>query len=251
MRNVFLSFIVAFAALLCVANAFTWQIDSSSQATTVVGVGTYGREGCIAGAAANGIGAFIEAYNGTKWTRTMVQGGLLLDAATSNAGISVATSMYQVFVSADAGKSYTVAPGIGGVSQAAYTFGANNDIFGLVGSWVVTGENKIPTSVSGVATSKDRGQTWELSSDVPTGFVRYGSFPSEQTWFISSGMWGSEAVSAGKQLSAFVNVDAVSSRVFVNERVAGKGKKVSEGETGWFGAVSKTTDGGKTWTQVS
>jgi photosystem II stability/assembly factor-like uncharacterized protein len=34
----------------------------------------------------------------------------------------------------------------------------------------------------------------------------------------------------------------------VKDRVSSK--KVEEGETGWFGAVSKTTDGGKTWSQV-
>jgi hypothetical protein len=143
-----------------------------------------------------------------------VNGGLLLDAATSNAGISVATSMYQVFVSADAGKTYTVPETIGGVSQAAYTFGPNNDMFGLVGSWVVTGDSKVPTSVSGVATSKDRGVTWELSANVPGGFVRYGSFPSETTWYVSSGMWGTYSAEQGnRQLSSMISVDAVDSRV--------------------------------------
>jgi len=213
----------------------------------LVGVGTFARDGCIAGAAQNGIGAIVEVFNGTKWSKSIVQAGLLLDAATSNAGVSVATSMLQVLVSRD-NKEFTVAS-VQGVSQAAYTFGVNNDIIGLVGGWIVK-DSKVPTTLYGVATSHDFGVTWELSSAVPAGYVRYGAFPTEQTWFISSGMWGAYESNKDHQLSSWLSVDTKST-LTVGDRAASKGKaSAARGATGWFGAVSKTTDGGKTWTQV-
>lgn len=243
----FALFICSFilAAFFSVSAQNKWEADTSSQATTVVGVGTYGREGVVAAAAANGVGAFIESYNGTKWTRTAVQAGLLMDAAISKSGASVATSMLQVFYSTD-GKTYSVAP-VQGVSQAAYIFGDNKDSFALVGTWMVK-DTKVPTSVAGVATSRDKGTTWELSSNVPVGYVRYGAFPSEQTWYISSGMWGEDPVVEGKQLSAWLSMDTKNSKFVVADR-SSKKRSTAE-QTGWFGAVSKTTDGGKTWTQV-
>jgi hypothetical protein len=45
-----------------------------------------------------------------------------------------------------------------------------------------------------VAYSKDAGKTWNLSSNVPIEYVRYGAFPTEDIWYISSGIWGESYV---------------------------------------------------------
>ena len=241
-----LSFILA--AILGVSAQNKWTIDSSSQATTVVGVGTYARDGSIAAAGANDVGGFVESYNGTKWNRSPVQAGLLIDAAISKSGAAVAVSMLQVFVSQD-GKTFSTAQGVEGISQASYIYGDNKDSFALVGTWIVKG-TKVPTSVSGVATSRDKGLTWEVSNPVPVGSVRYGAFPSEQTWYISSGMWGEDPVPEVRKFSSRLSIDSKTSQFVINNEPSKLKSKSASEPTGWFGAVSKTTDGGKTWTQV-
>jgi len=241
--------------LACVAAQKTWTVDSTSSATTLVGVGAASANMAVAAAASNGIGALVETYNGTKWTKRPVSGGLLLDGAITSTGVTVATSMLGILISTD-GKEFVTAAGVGGISQSANVYGANGDKLALVGSWITKNpDDKYPTSVSGVASSSDSGATWQLSANVPVGYVRYGAFPTDSTWYISSGMW-SDAVNRvlpdEKSMSSRFKFDKKNPEKVSFIKPSGrylKKYKTSE-PTGWFGAVSKTTDGGKTWTQV-
>eukprot|EP01040_Poterioochromonas_malhamensis_P010200 gene10200-11091_t len=239
-------------AILAVAFAGQWTLDTTTSATIVAGVGTAADDVVVAAAGANGVGAFVENYQNGKWTKKQVQAGMLLDAAISPAGNVVATSVWTVFTSNDGGSTYTAVDGLGGACQSANLYGPDREYFALVGTWAVSNpDSKVPTSVSGVATSTDGGKTWTVSSSVPPGYARYGAFPTENTWYVSSGIWGESALKASKTSRKFQFSErfehSVSGQSLLDSRFKAGANMT---ETGWFGAVSKTTDGGKTWTQV-
>lgn len=205
---------------------------------------------CIASGISSSRGkAIVENYNGIAWTKTLVTPSqvinILADSAVSTSGLSVvSTILGDVFISTDFGKTYTIAKGVSGYSEAAYI--TSNDIIYLVGAWIIK-DTGVPKGVQGVATSKDKGLTWTISSNIEDGSVRFGSFPTENTWYVSSGLWGNPPAATKHLSSRHAIVDGKIS-IDVSEPKA-KGAR-SEDYTGWWGTVSKTTDGGKTWTQV-
>lgn len=71
---------------------------------------------------------------------------------------------------------------------------------------------------------------------------------------MSSGIWGDDPKTADKKhaFSSRFSVDAKGSLAVkdFSEILQRKPLKAADSPTGWFGAVSKTTDGGLTWTQV-
>ena len=234
-------------SLLCAASAKEWSLNSQTSASVVAGVGAGSDTVAAAAASQNGVGAVVERLSGAKWTKKAVQTGMLLDTAVTPSGVTVGTSIWKVFVSTDGGDNYNVAP-VNGVSQSANTWGSNKENLALVGNWVVSnGEGTKPDEVSGVATSTDSGATWKLSAQVPPAYARYGAFPSDNTWYVASGIWGSSADNLeGHRFSSRMHLDK---RGYSYNEVA-KGNTTALGASGWFGAVSKTTDGGATWTQV-
>lgn len=228
-----------------------WSLDTTTSASVLCGVGTSVDERAVAAAGANGVGAFVENYQNGKWNKKQIQAGMILDSAITPSGNVVASSIWSVFVSSDNGATFVAAENIGGVSQSANVYGTSKENFALVGNFVDAASK---SSVSGVATSTDSGKTWTLSANVPPSYARYGAFPTDNTWYVASGIWGSSANS---------NLKSGSGKYLLSERfestVAGPHIPLKEspaavnqtvGATGWFGAVSKTTDGGKTWSQV-
>jgi photosystem II stability/assembly factor-like uncharacterized protein len=205
-----------------------------------------------AAASDNGSGSFAEIYHSGAWTKKAIQAGMLLDNAVTPSGNVVATSLWGVFQSN--GDSFVTVDGISGTSQSANIYGQNKENFALVGTWAVADPNggKKPTYVSGVASSTDGGKTWSISADVPPGYARYGAFPSDSTWYVSSGIWGNDPAEklAGHQLSSRFTRTAKGVTVTEKPSLRKVSKGLNDSTTGWFGAVSKTTDGGKTWTQV-
>jgi photosystem II stability/assembly factor-like uncharacterized protein len=246
--------LAAASPVVAYASGAQWSIDSTTSATYLMGVGAGGPKNAVGAAAINGYGCVVEHYDGNAWAKTKISSLMSLDVAVLGSGATVSTGTSQVLVSAD-GKNYTVVDGLIGACQSANVYGSNSDKFALVGSWAVpdpvTGR---PVPNYGVATSSDEGKTFTMSASVPAGSVRYGAFPSESTWFISSGMWGADpAVSSpwgSTLLSRRVSVDVTKGTHHFNGVNGSPKQKLSTGETGWFGAVSKTTDGGKTWTKV-
>jgi len=234
-------------SVLSVANSAEWSLSSETSATTLCGVGAASNHKGIAAAASNGIGAFVENFDGTKWKKSRVAGGLLLDSATSKGSLSVATSMYYVFVSSDNGATYSNSTAYG-VSQSASIFNDGQSM-GLVGSWILKPEaGKKPKTVTGVAVSSDSGKSWNYY-EVPGGYVRYGAFPSTNTWFISAGIWGSSADNESSKFRRMSSrIKASSDGISMDSEF--KATRKSGEDSGWFGSVSKTTDGGKTFTEV-
>lgn len=240
--------------LLAVAQAGEWVLQPSTTATVIVGVGAAG-DTAIAGASENGGGAVVEFFDGAKWAKTKLGGGLLLDAAvSSDASLKVVTSLLPVFIS-DNGGDYVKSTSIGGDFMSATIFG--DAVIGLVGGFVVDGGKK---SVNGVAVSNDRGQTW-IASDVPASYSRYGAFVDASTMYVSAGTWGADnstAASSSDTVYLSMTTTAADSAPR-HRRIKIRGQKegppahlgdASVNANGWMAVVSKTTDGGKTWTEV-
>lgn len=252
---------VVFAALLQLVSSAEWAIVSGTSATLVVGVGATGNV-AVSASSDNGSGAFLGYYDGSTWGKESFTAGMVLDAAITSKGTRVVTGTWPTYLSQD-GVTFTRGP-ISGTSQSVNTYGSNSEYIAMTGVFIAGSITSAPTT--GVATSTDSGATWTLSSNIPTTSARYGAFPSETTWYVSSGMWGEDPVTSSNSTQGFRGLssrmsvvdgsfvlDTSSASLVKNQRNrrAEKGMHAApQATTGWFGAVSKTTDGGKTWTQV-
>jgi len=254
--------IVVLVAFLQVVSSAEWAVVSGTSATIVVGVGATGNV-AVSASESNGSGAYLGYYDGTSWTKEPYTAGMTLDAAITSKGTRVVVGTWPTWISQD-GETFTRGS-VSGTSQSVNAYGSNDELIAMTG--VFTLGDKAPTP--GVASSTD-GVTWSLSSSIPTDYARYGAFPSESTWYVSSGMWGADPVSSSsasnstarglRELSSRVSIldgalviDSSASSLVKNQRNrrAEKGfHAATQATTGWFGAVSKTTDGGKTWSQV-
>lgn len=238
---------------VCIAIVFaaaeqSWKIIDGTKATTLIGLGAASERLGVGASASNGIGAFNQVFDGENWNKNIIPGaGLLLDSAVTKDGVVVSTSIFNVYISTDGGKSYTVAEGIQGSSQSANVFGPNQDRFALVGSFL-TKTSKGPSSVAGVAISEDSGLTWRISQiDVPVGYARYGAFPSDKVWYVSNGIWADSASVDGEhRLSRGYTV----TKSGVKQSMPVRSVNETVTATGWFGSIQKTTDGGLTWSEV-
>ena len=260
--------LLAFSAVAG-ASAKEWAAVDDTSASTVIGVGAQSDTRAVVGAANNGVGALVERYDGDVFNKEMADGaGLLMDAAVSTT-YTVATSMLPIIVSKD-DKTYETSESLGAVSQDAHV---ENDIIYVVGSLVVPQAEGVPETPNGVGRSVDGGTTWDVSN-IDVGYSRYGAFPSENVWYVSAGMWASSDEEVSKRndhahptdfknehkrsidsfaLSSRIDVGGGSSGA-VHYKDIGHYKKFTGGanetETGWWGTISKTTDGGKTWSKV-
>jgi len=242
--------------------AAEWAIDTSTTTTILIGVGISNAADDTMNIAAgsNGQGNYNQKYTFAdgKYDKSGVMELMYMDVATSRSSKNVIGSgMFDIIVSNDNGATFTNVPDIKGVSQAVYTYGDDGESLAAVGAFDVPNPSgsKAPLAVNGVVTSTDNGATWS-SSDVPAGYVRYGAFPSENTWYISSGMWNTDEEDADschyKNINARLKIPKVNLNRDAKLQHSIRSKKIATGEnaTGWFGTVSKTTDGGKTWTEV-
>ena len=162
-------------AFMGLSSAQEWAFQQGTTATMVLGVGTADDNTMVAAASSNGVGAFLERYDGSAlWSKDLLNVGLVMDAAVSKT-VTVATSTFPISISTDGGATYVISDKIGGVSQSASVFGDGSDI-GLVGSFMTSKTTQ--SAISGVAHSADAGVTWNIL-EVPMGWVRYGAFPSK------------------------------------------------------------------------
>jgi hypothetical protein len=232
-----------------------------TSATTLVGVSVSSTGDAALGAASkNGVGAQIEMYDGSTWTHSEVgaiEAGLLMACANGPGNkVQVATSMLGISLTTDGGETYTTAAGVGGLSQSAVMFNDGQNI-GLTGTFFTAGSF---VGTSGVATSADNGASWDVFDVAPS--VRYGAFPSTNTWYVSSGMWDtSDSVSKKQHILESDFTFSLSSRLRLdnkksNVKLHKKSLKSNDTDDStdntnlWWGAISKTTDGGKTFTEI-
>jgi len=117
---------------------------------------------------------------------------------------------------------------------------------------------------NGVAISTDGGKIFNMFDcglNNETYMTRYGSFPSPTTWYLSAGTWPSSASQRARgkvenfhQKSQRISLhsDPVTKQVkpMFDFTVMEKKTRAPQDNNGYYAAVTKTTDGGKTWTQV-
>jgi len=79
---------------------------------------------------------------------------------------------------------------ISGMSQ---TVVATDKGFGSAGGWQRKDGFQVIETVNGVIVSNDNGVTWDLfdiGANVTDGYyARYAAFPTDDTWYVSSGTW--------------------------------------------------------------
>ncbi|RYD71398.1 MAG: hypothetical protein EOP84_24945, partial [Verrucomicrobiaceae bacterium] len=227
-----------------------WAIDLSTTITYITGVGASSANLVAAAGGQNGVGSVVEYYDGTQWSKNKVPSLMVMATAVSGAGTIIAPGMGSILVSGD-GKTYVEAPNLKGVAQTADAYGSNKENFAVAGSWETTDATTgKPRSASGVAYSTDNGASFSVSGNVPDGYVRYGAYPSDQVWYVASGIWGEDPAAAGRSLSARMKLDTVGKQAVLDLEPRKQFRHADTNATGWFGSVSKTTDGGATWTQV-
>lgn len=176
-------------------------------------------------------------------------GGMNLDVAFTPSGLVGAIATVSGVLLTQDGTTFKKVPDLVGVSQNVESFGSSS--LGATGSFFLKSSGK---QANGVAVSTDNGASWniyDIGLNSSSYIARYGSFPTATTWYVSSGSWPYDSTEKVADVS-----HKLSSRVRLNfegERTTAQVKdakaKVSS-VTGYPGAISKTTDGGATWTKV-
>eukprot|EP01040_Poterioochromonas_malhamensis_P011786 gene11786-12859_t len=159
--------------------------------------------------------------------------------------------------------------------------------FAVVGMFAVPGiqtQGGVPINGVAINTNVRSPNDWryyDIGLDIASGyFASHGAFPSETTWYVTSSAWPVQTHSkVATILSGRLNLIPVENKKKVvsnNEKEGGEGKGEEEadkvkqeekeipqhhvnyeflnlknvGENLYAGGISKTTDGGHTWTQV-
>jgi len=204
---------------------------------------------------------------GEHWKRageggtTLLMLGIAMNTPTSGcvAGIGVLTI---------AGMEYTTNGTVFMGSKEFELESESQSVEGIVGNaqgYGVTGQfGTGKDAKNGVAISTNGGETFSMI-DCGLNFTyltRYGSFPSPTTWYLSAGTWPgtSEQRERGRvegfrqlteRIALYPNQGTTKSFKPVFSLEAGTKKpRDPQDNNGFFAAITKTTDGGKTWTQV-
>ena len=116
-----------------------------------------------------------------------------------------------------------------------------------------------------MARSSDGGASWKVS-EVPDLDSRYGAFPSDKVWYVSNGMWGDDPAAVDERSLSLNTFDTrlrshhsypLSARARIESLQKGSVHFTKRGShvdnlfaTGWWGTISKTEDGGETFSTV-
>jgi len=142
-------------------------------------------------------------------------------------------------------------PDFFGESQDSKVINGLANSFGLAGQYTTfQGKN-----YNGLTASYDGGHTWinyDVGYQIP--YTRYGSYPTPTTWFIAAGIWP-ETLEWDSDPEATVITQKV--RIHKRHGVQFRNQMALTGPSRrplqsypYLAAVSKTTDGGKTFTTV-
>jgi hypothetical protein len=179
-------------------------------------------------------------------------GGINLDVAVAKDGskVCVAGPSGVYYGSATASFSGTKVTGQWDslITQTVQPFGESG--FAVIGRF-----EKSEIATNGVAVASTPGGIWsfyDIGVDPGAGFyARYGSFPSTATWYVTSGDWPNQN---DHKLSNGI-VERLSPRISVYYNIGDGSPQVTFISARHLigpypGAISKTTDGGHTWTTV-
>jgi len=230
------------------AAAPSWQVTDFA-ATSIGGVYATSADTCYAAISQNDFGPGLVKTNdgGATWENPEAGGELNTDTARDTEGNQVISTIGGIFVSHNDGPITLLDSRDISFSQNVETFGTNS--FGVTGSHYPNGVAS--NVVNGVALSTDGAKTFEYFDtglQWDTYIARYSAFPSDSTWYVAQGSWGSSSVATPDNMSNATSWNLHHS--IVHEKEAGPRYKKAEGSSVYFGAISKTTDGGKTFNKV-
>jgi len=236
------------SSLLASASAKSWSMTTMQEVTSVGGVYATSADTVYGAITNNGSGPGMEkSTDGGKTSTSYGAFGVInTDVAFDQSGHGIVVYGGGIEI-VNSNGDFSKAENVGGFGQSAESLAEST--FAAAGNYIKKGQN-----VNGVALTKDAGQTWDLfdvtsfESNYP---VRYGAYPSESTWYVSSGTWPTSAMktkdvydfSSRVRLTVDHSVNATRMQYNYNNEDALSG-------TQYFGAVAKTTDGGATWTNV-
>ena len=248
----FRTFLLALVSLASAGTALasSWQM-SDVKVTTLCGVSAISGQEVYAAMSDNALGpGVIHSTDACKTSEYIgPAGGMNMDIAFTPAGVAGCMATVSGLQLTQDGKTFHKVSDLIGVSQNVEAFGSSS--FGATGTFTSKTTKK---SVNGVAVSSNYGTTWDIY-DIGLGegyTARYGAFPTATTWYVSSGSWpyDASAAKAEHKMSARLNVFNKDGKK-TTEYTQPKTKSLrSSTVTGYPGAISKTTDGGKTWTKV-
>jgi photosystem II stability/assembly factor-like uncharacterized protein len=239
---------VVTSSLLGAASAKSWSMTSMQQVTSVGGVYATSADTVYGSVTDNDSGPGMEkSSNGGQTSNFYGPFGMInTDIAFDQSGNGIVVYGGGLEITTSNGE-FSKAENVGGFGQSAECVAESS--FAAAGNYIMRGEN-----VNGVALTKDAGQTWNVydvtSLDRSEYPVRYGAYPSEETWYVSSGKWPVNAMKT-KEVYDFSSRIRVSMDHSVNAtRLQYNYDENAVADAGYFGAVAKTTDGGATWTNV-
>ena len=237
--------------VLATASAASWSKGGVPEGGAIVSVAVTAVKGdgpdCIlAGAPSSGGGpsggphAYVSTDYSANFTASTKLGFdlMAMSVAASGSAQNIAVGgVVGVHHSADGGKTWALAAGGPGVSQSLVGFGDGN--FGCAFA---------SSGTSGAAVSTDGGKSFAKHAitalDATSYPARYAAFPSDTTWYVSHGTWGgSSAAAPGVSVELSDTV-----KVALNGKATVAAAQAPGGDgNGYFAAISKTTDGGKTF----
>ena len=249
--------ILLLVACAAATHAASWNKPEAAFASALIGVAQPETSAAFISGGSNGEGAeSLKSTDGGKTWNPMTIGKcfLLLDTGATSDKSVVINGLFGAQYSTD-GTSFQASRGGGGQGQSVEGMGKNG--YGIVGAFGGV--------AGGVATSTDGGKTFQasavsvLDANHP---VRYGAYPSDKTWYVSAGSWPSNSENFGsdekslliKHLSETIQIrkDRASGEFFYNYIDPKELRKAapSNNITAYHAAITKTTDGGKTFTKL-
>lgn len=239
------------ATLHSATAAATWHQTNFQPVTSVGGVfATAPNEVYVAYSDnGSGPGVFTSKDSGATWNSDL--GGVLnTDVARDSAGNEVISSIGGIFIAHDNGAITKLDSKDITFSQNVETFGEG--LFGVTGSHYPQGV--VGPVVNGVAVTTDGGSTFEYFDTGlywSTYVARYSAFPTTETWYVAQGSWSSSSTNMRNPSSSnATKVWEYTSKI--HQEVGQPGLSVDHKvkENVHYGAISKTTDGGKTFKEV-
>jgi len=250
-------FVSCLVLLALVAAQPRWSLERSRLATILFGI-TYVDEfnGFVQGAQDGSGPLILRSRNGGSNYESVSHSGstLMFMSGTAHTALNAAAGGVGILSSGiqytqegsrfqDASLPIGFPPVGASQSGAAVRDRANfrDGAFGFVGMF---------SGVEGVAFTGNGGSSWRIHPipNAPSQ-VRYGAYPSMTTWYVSGGTWPDK-----KQAdhSHFAVSEHIITR-FNNETAGASVDIISEASTsknGYVAFISKTVDGGATWTRV-
>lgn len=248
--------LLALLGFLQAALAQEWQVGGVNKYTTLMGVHAVSATEAYGSVIDNNVGAGLVRTTDSAATGTFFGpvGAMNMDIAVTGDKSTVAVvGLGGIFLGQPASANFAKVEGIHGITQNVEAWGEKG--LGVTGQFTFS----LTDSVNGVTVSKDAGQTWahyDIGVDATHYYARYGAFPSDTTWYVTSGMWPSDERAApsardASQLSAYLRVKGNNTlEATPNVRAQKLRRAVGDNTTGWYGGISRTTNGGETWTQV-